>query len=364
MSKARQLAQKPSQPTGRKNLIINGAMNVAQRSTSKTGVTSRGYHACDRWHLGPTSHGIYTISQSTDAPNGFGSSLKIDCTTADGSIDAGSSFMLEQRLEGQDLQHIGKGTSSAKKVTVSFYVKSNLTSTFICELFDLDNSRHINQTFSISTADTWERKEITFDIETSNTLDNDNSRSLDLRLFLAAGSNFTSGTLQTSWGASTTANRAVGITADIGSSTSNEFYITGVQMEVGEVVTEFEHRGYGEELLLCQRYFEGGSYDNRNTPESNAKAGNIFCSDSTENGNRAFPYMNADFKVTKRGIPTVTIEGSDGTDNRLSGYSNATNYTVTSVVGPTISYVCRYFQMSGSVPAQPVQGYYEADAEL
>jgi hypothetical protein len=181
---------------------------------------------------------------------------------------------------------------------------------------------------------------------------------------LAAGSNFTSGTLQTSWGASTTANRAVGITADIGSSTSNEFYITGVQMEVGEVVTEFEHRGYGEELLLCQRYFEGGSYDNRNTPESNAKAGNIFCSDSTENGNRAFPYMNADFKVTKRGIPTVTIEGSDGTDNRLSGYSNATNYTVTSVVGPTISYVCRYFQMSGSVPAQPVQGYYEADAEL
>ena len=309
MSKARQLAQKPSQPTGRKNLIINGAMTVAQRSTSKTGVTSRAYHACDRWHLGPTSHGTYTISQSTDAPNGFGSSLKIDCTTADGSIDAGSSFMLEQRLEGQDLQHIGKGTSSAKEVTVSFYVKSNLASTFVCELFDIDNSRHINQTFSISTADTWERKEITFDIETSNALTDDNGRSLDFRLFLAAGSNFTSGTLQTSWGASTTANRAVGITADIGSSTSNDFYITGVQLEVGSTATEFEHRSYAEELYMCKRYFRNdmdgrnGACSNTTTratwhihldpemrarPTASLSTGSTFPVDATFTGNRTF----------------------------------------------------------------------------
>jgi hypothetical protein len=299
--------------TGRKNLIINGAMNVAQRSTSKTGVTSRGYHACDRWHLGPTSHGTYTISQSTDAPNGFGSSLKIDCTTADGSIDAGSSFMLEQRLEGQDLQHIGKGTSSAKKVTVSFYVKSNLTSTFICELFDLDNSRHINQTFSISAADTWERKELTFDIETSNAFDNDNSRSLDLRLFLAAGSNFTSGTLQTSWGASTTANRAVGITADIGSSTSNNFYLTGVQLEVGDSASSFEHRSFGEELSLCQRYFwKTYEYETAVGSVTNDSALGRFADDTQNYASIQIPYN------PMRSQPTATIYNpNDGTTGEI-----------------------------------------------
>jgi len=252
MSKARQLAQKPSQPLGRKNMVYNGAMTVAQRGTSET--SAFGYGSVDRWYINEFCDGAVTASQSTEAPDGFANSLKIDVTTADTSLSAGQNFNINQRLEGQDLQHLKKGTSDALPVTISFWVRSNKTGTGVLEVKDNDNTRTINKSFTIDAADTWEKKEITFEGDTTGALDNDNALSVLLVWWLAAGSTYTSGTLATSWEAQTNANRAVGV-FNIMDSDSNEFYITGVQMEVGEVATEFEHRSFSDELLLCQRYF-------------------------------------------------------------------------------------------------------------
>ena len=254
MSNARKLAQVPSTPSGRRNLIINGAMNVAQRGTSETGVTTFGYYACDRYIFELTNTGTWTLSQSTDAPAGFANSFKLDCTTADASLAAGDIVIFSQRFEGQDLQHLQKGTSSAKSLTASFWVKSSKTGTYILEIDDNDNARNINKSYTVNAANTWEYKTITFEGDTTGTLDNDNGFSFRVIFWLAAGSDWSSGTLATSWESTTNANRAVG-NVNLADSTSNEFYLTGVQLEVGTVATEFEHRSFGEELALCQRYY-------------------------------------------------------------------------------------------------------------
>ena len=249
--------------TGR-NLVINGAMQVAQRGTSSTGQTSSGYkNSPDRFRQSIGTAGTWTVSQSTDAPEGFSNSHKLDCTTANSSLSAASDMVLQHRLEGQNLQMLKKGTSNAESVTVSFYVKSNKTGTYIFEMFDNDNSRSISKAYTISSADTWERKEITIEGDTTGTLDNDNARSVTLQWWLVAGSNFTSGTLSTSWTASSgnTANRVVG-QVNLADSTSNEWYITGVQMELGEQATPFEHRSYADELARCQRYYYRVGDDN------------------------------------------------------------------------------------------------------
>lgn len=253
MSKARQLAQRTNQ-AGRKNLIINGAMQVAQRGTSTTGVNSNTYASLDRFKT-LTNEGTFTVSQSSEAPAGFANSYKIDCTTADTSLAAAGKVNIDTYLEGQDLQQIQKGLSTAKQVTLSFWVKSSVTGTYIVELFDIDNSRHINKSYSISSADTWEKKEILIDADTTGAFGDDNGASLQIRWWLAAGSNWTSGTLATTWQAQDNTDRAVGLSVNIADSTSNDWYITGVQLEVGSVATEFEHRSFGEELALCQRYY-------------------------------------------------------------------------------------------------------------
>lgn len=255
MSNARELAQIPSTPSGRRNLIINGAMQVAQRGTSTTGVNSNTYASLDRFKT-LINEGTFTVSQSSEAPAGFANSYKLDCTTADTSLAAAGRVNVDTYLEGQDLQQIQKGLSTAKQVTLSFWVKSSVTGTYIVELFDADNSRHINKSYSISSANTWEKKEILIDADTTGVFGDDNNASLLMRWWLAAGSNWTSGTLATTWQAQDNTDRAVGLSVNIASSTSNNFYLTGVQLEVGSTATEFEHRSFGEELALCQRYFQ------------------------------------------------------------------------------------------------------------
>jgi hypothetical protein len=262
MSKAAELAKwgevsTNGQVSGRRNIVINGAMKVAQRGTSFDYVTTDAY-CLDRFNIdvtgGDNSAGRLTASQAaiTDLP-GFANALKFDCTTADTSIAAGEALILSQRFEGQDVQQLKKGTSSAEKFTVSFYVKGT-AKTYALEVLDIDttNNRSIAQTFGVTTS--WNRVVLTFDGDTTGALDDDNARSLDLNFFLHAGATYTGGTLDTAWGAMTNANRAVGI-GSFYSSTDNEFFITGLQMEVGSVATPFEHRSFGEELALCQRYF-------------------------------------------------------------------------------------------------------------
>ena len=262
MSKAAELAKwgevsTNGQVSGRRNIVINGAMQVAQRGTSATGLGggSDSYPTCDRFAVSQTATaGRYTMTQTADGPSGFANCIKLDCTTADTSIAASEFFLLRQRIEGQNLQMFAKGTSDAKQYSLSFYVKGNANATYVAELMDNDNSnRHVSKTFAVTTS--WNRIEMLFPADTTGAFDDDNGASLDLNIWLHSGSDRTSGTLQQTWGALAQTNRAVGISSFF-SSTDNNFFITGVQMEVGSVATPFEHRSYGEELALCQRYFQ------------------------------------------------------------------------------------------------------------
>ena len=242
--------------TGRRNLIINGAMQVAQRGTSSTTLTT--YATVDRFLnalSGTTDQLAGTQAQSTTAPDGFSNSYKIDCTTAETTIDADEFWRVRHYIEAQNLQHLKYGTSAAQSVTLSFYVRSNVTGTYACNIYQPDGVRQITKTYAISAADTWEYKTITFPGDTSGTINNDNGSGLEISWFLMAGSTWT-GTDSTSWGAYVSNGLANGHAVNMASSTSNEWYITGVQLEVGENASDFEHRSFGEELGLCQRYYQ------------------------------------------------------------------------------------------------------------
>jgi hypothetical protein len=240
-----------------RNIIINGDMSVAQRSTSASSLTSSGYHTVDRFRTRLGSIGTWTQSQSTDVPTGqgFATSLKMDCTTANASPSAAAALSIQHKIEGQNVQYLKKGTSSAESTTLSFWVKSNKTGTYIAELFDNDNQRQISQTYTISSADTWEKKTLTFAGDTTGALGNDNGNSFLVEFWLGAGSNYTSGTLNTSWNSNTNTNRVVG-SVNLADSTSNEWYVTGVQLEAGTSASEFEFLPADVNLRRCQRYFE------------------------------------------------------------------------------------------------------------
>ena len=243
---------------GRRNILYNGEMKVAQRSTSETGLGAAvGYFTLDRWNINVSSTaGRFTMAQVADGPPGFANCLKISTTTADTSVAAGEVLLLEQKLEGQDLQQLKKGTASAEQFTISFWVKGNAAALYVCEIFDVDNTRSITQSFAVTTS--WNRIELTFAADTSDPLDDDNAFSLGIVFWLHAGSNLTSGTFAVNtWNDAVTANRvAVDGFTSILDSTSRTLFITGVQMEIGATATEFEHRTFGTELALCQRYLQ------------------------------------------------------------------------------------------------------------
>ena len=261
MTKAAELAKMGevltnSQIGGRRNMFFNPKALVAQRGTTSIAAGTAGYGALDRYRINNGSTAVTNTLQSTTVPSGqgFSNSIHIDVTTADTSLTSGVQYLLTQRFEGQDLQHLKKGTSSAETTVLSFWVRSAKSGTHIVELFDTDNSRTINKAYTVSSADTWEYKKITIEGDTTGAFTNDNNLSLEVTWHLAAGSNFTSGTLQTSWGSRTDANRAVG-QVNVLDSTDNNFYLTGIQWELG-TATPFEHRSFGEELLMCQRYYQ------------------------------------------------------------------------------------------------------------
>ena len=242
---------------GRRNKVINGAMQFSQRTTSESGLSSSNtVRVLDRFQVRINSTGTWTVSQSTQSPPGFAHSMRWQCTTADASLGASDFMYMAHRFEGKDVQDLAKGTSSAKPVTVSFWVRSTVTGSYSFRLVDNQNNRQIGQNYTVNQADTWEHKTMTFAGDTTGALSNDNSNRFSMLWWLAVGSNRTSGAIPTSWETMTTADEAAGQTANIASSTSNNFFITGIQLEVGRNATEFEHRSYGEELALCQRYYQ------------------------------------------------------------------------------------------------------------
>ena len=258
MTKAAELAKMGEVLTngqigGRRNMIINGAMNVAQRSTSATGLGgSSGYFGLDRFQLFFATSGRLTMSQEADGPSGFANSMKLTCTTADTSIAATENIILSQAIEAQDLQQLKKGTSDAEKFTLSFYVKGNASAAYSVEVYDADNNRSIGQTFSVTTS--WNRVVLTFDADTSGALNDDNGVGFYVNWWLHAGSNYTGGTFNTTWNDYVN-NKRAGNTTSFLDSTDRTFFMTGVQLEVGSQATPFEHRSFAEELALCERYF-------------------------------------------------------------------------------------------------------------
>ena len=238
-----------------RNIIINGSMDIRQRSDT-TGFTGDGaYRSCDRWITRLNTLGTWDQEQSSTVPSGqgFAKSLKMTVDTADSSPAAGDFCWLEQRLEGQMLQYLKKGTSNAQQLTLSFWVRSSKTGTFIAQLQDNDNSRVVSKSYTIDTADTWEKKTITFPADTTGTLTNDNNLSFQCKFFLAMGSNYTSGTLATSWESITVANWAVG-QVNLADTANATFYLTGVQLEAGNTASDFEFLPYDVNLTRCERY--------------------------------------------------------------------------------------------------------------
>ena len=311
--------------SGKKNLIINGAMQVAQRGASKSGYTAGGYHTCDRWiHDKAAATGTFTMTQEADAPVGFKNSLKVNCTTVGSS---GSYNAIQTRLESQDTAHLAYGTSSAKAVTLSFWVKVSQTGNQQMNLIHHADagSRQISFVYTINQANTWEKKTVTFPGDTARVGDDDTTVGFYLEWFLSSYSGRTGSAVLTSWGSYTNAARFEGATISIGDSTSDTWQITGVQLEEGSVATEFEGRSYGEELTLCERYYETSmthgdlsQYQGQQPVPGLASA--TYGATASSAGGRQF-------RTWKRATPTVTIYHQDGTSGGVYLIHNAAKIT-------------------------------------
>ena len=325
MTKAAELAKMGDvltngQLSGRRNLFYNGNFQCWQRSTSETGLgASSGYFTADRWKtdIGATSAGRFTMNRTAGDPDGFNYGLVINCTTTDTSIAAGEFLLVQQRFEGQDLQHLKKGTSGAETTVLSFYAKVVGSATdIVVEVFDNDNSRHICKKFTLTTE--FQRYFFTIPGDTTGSLDQDNAQSMTVSFCLHSGSTYTGGTLATDWAANNNSNRFVGVDS-IFASTSNEFYLAGVQWEIGSQATPFEHRSFGEELALCQRYFQQFAGEN-----GSGSAYTSLCVGHSSSGTRAFFYKQLQGEM--RAAPTLTLSGTTGlrVANMVSG-ANATS---------------------------------------
>ncbi len=250
-----------------KPLIINGSMAVAQRGTSTASITGGGFYTVDRFGTNNSGAFIGTWTQtqeslsSGDAFNdGFAKSLKMDNTTANGSPAANSQCRIDYNFEGQDLQLLKHGTANAEKTTLSFWIKATKTGTNIVKMYKPDADRSCSIAYTVSSSNTWEKKVLNFPADTSGAvIANDNTTGIQMSFGIAMGSSYTSGTLATTWAADSSANAFVG-QVNNADSTSNNWEITGVQLEVGEYTSStlppFQHESYGDNLARCQRYYQ------------------------------------------------------------------------------------------------------------
>ena len=293
-----------------RNIIINGAMNVSQRGTSFASLGT-GY-TVDRFRYTENiDTGVVTVTQEsiTDLP-GFTKAAKINCTTAEAGVPskAGSKFAaFNTKLEGQDLQQLAYGTSSAKQITLSFYVKSNVTGTFCVSLYKPDQTdRNVSLGYTISSANTWEKKTLTYPADTGGGgIDNDNGSGLEIYWVVARQQGY-QGAASTTWGNNTDARFANLCTATIFENTNDHIMFTGVQLEVGDTATSFEHRSYGEELSRCQRYCQ--VYVN---PRLRGVLGSGSSSDFNRMGMTLLNTLRTDPSATWSG--TQSVYGGSGT---------------------------------------------------
>ena len=319
-------------------IIINGDMSVAQRATSATSLTSSGYHTVDRYRMGYTDSGTWTQTQESLSSgnaylNGFRKSIKMDCTTAKSSLAANSELWIEQRIEGQNLQMLKKGTANAEKVTFSFWVKATKTGTYIISIYDNDNTRQCSQSYTVNSSNTWEKKIVTFPADTTGSLDNDNNYSFRIFWFIAMGSNYTSGTLQTTWAAFANANQAVG-QVNGADSTDNNFELTGIQMEVGEfdstTIPSFPFESFENNFRKCCRYFQqigDGIYTDTSL------GGNRLAIGQRDGSGSSGGYPTVPVLSQLRSTPSITYNNlnvrQDGSNKGISSIDTIKNFGMT-----------------------------------
>jgi len=319
------VAMPSSGPLSNRNLVINGAMQVAQRGTSLSLAhdgTTNGY-LTDRFRVEFSGTDQYdcTVTQSTDAPEGFASSTLITTGTAETTVDAAEYGLIQQKIEAQNLQLLSSGTSNAKTTTLSFWVKSSQTGTYVVSIYKHDSTaRNITATYAISTADTWEHKTLTFagDTDSSAGINDDNGIGWIVSWVLGAGSNYTS-TDSTSWIDYVDAGFAYGqSTNGVLTTASATFAITGIQLEVGSVATPFEHRSYGDELARCQRYYY------RETGNDNTLPGFSFTTYTSTAG-----VVNVRFPTTMRQAPSFNWSGTA----RIQASTDSASFTSGLTIG-------------------------------
>ena len=322
-----------------RNVVINGAFNINQRTTHNdlTGLGAANVYVVDRFEIDVNTAARLTATTPavTDLP-GFTKCLKLDCTTADTSVASGDLFMLRTTFEGQDVQHFKKGTSEAQGWVLSYYIKVDggpFTGT--AELNDSQNNRHVNANFTAT--NTWQRVSHFFPADSTGTLDNDETDTLRINWHFMAGSTYSGGSIQSAWASRSNTNTAPG-TDNFFGSTDNNIYLTGVQLEAGDALTEFEREPPQISLKKCQRYFEVGfSQIYGGSPNATAYAPELQC-----------PY---NFKVTKRSIPTITTHNSGSTRGSIA-------------VGPNIKTDGFSMQLDVTDASTPVAGgNFDFDAE-
>ena len=350
-------------------IIINGDMSVAQRGVGPSGsFAGTGYsEGPDRMNHVVSSMGNWqtqqeSISSGNAYNTGFVKAFRIDCTSADSSPAAGDLIYVRQKIEAQNLQMINKGKSTAEKLTLSFWVKSNKTGTYTVRLYDHDNTRFVVQNYSISSASTWEQKIINFPADTTGSLNNDNGIGLDLAWYLGGGSDYTGGTQQTTWGAYANANALPSNHVNLADSTDNDWSVTGVQLEVGEfdstTIPSFPFESYGNNLSKCQRYFQvfgsTGGFEGIATVCVGSST-SAFAQLTYLNSMRTSPSVSfANLVITDRTSADHTV---DSIDNVHSGLSSLAMRCVTSSGFSARDAGCLTAKNTGS-------GYLRLDSEL
>ena len=343
-----------------RNKVINGGMIVKQRADLT--MTTSSTYSLDRFRGAVGSSFNWssaTVTQSTTSPDGFGNSLKVDIAstnTPTGSQNA----LIQTKIEGQDLQDLAYGTSSAKQCILSFYVRSNKTGTYCVQIANTGNTKYVLFEYTINSADTWERKSVTFSGNTANTLNNDNALGFDINFHLATGSDDHASATST-WTTYTGGSyKSTSNQVNLFDNASNEWYLTGVQLEVDNtgsgVATDFEHRSYAQELQLCRRYYHAilgkmGSWGSA-------------VAYSTQNA-QGWYSINPEMRASPTFSFTGTLRLEDGASNYNSTYTSAStamgphgfSWWAGGFTGLPDNYVYYVYDANQS-------GYFQLDAEL
>ena len=312
--------------TSRRNLLINGSMRIAQRATQVTGITSGGYKTCDRWYVQEGADATITSNQSTTVPRneGFQNSLHLDVTTADTSLSSTQYASYVQFIEGKNLQHLKWGTSNAEPLTLSFWVYTNKTGTYSAVLARADaTNNYQSQTYTVSAANTWEKKVITFIGDTSTVNTDDETNGLAVEFGLASGTGYTSGGATGQAWSNDATKYFGGLNVNILDHADNNFYLTGVQLEVGNSASDFQHLSFVEELELCKRYFFKAKFAHAAYATTAVYA-------------EKYIYYSSQMRAN----PTISITG--GTGNNVGG--QGVRYNVSGgfahYIGPTSNGMC------------------------